>query len=807
VSETVYNALNLPLTVKDALGKTVSYAYNALGKAETVTDPTGNIKTFTYDSMGRNNRVQDEMNGESFVTFDLLGNVTRLEGPMGAATEYVYDNMGRLLSESTVSGYTKRYEYNERNVRSKITNARNQVREITYDANGRVAGYTAPEGTVSYTYDDNGNVLTVTDRKGTIRRTYDVLNRVASYTDTYGKVIRYEYDAVGNMTKLTYPDGSAVNYTYDANCNLLTVTDWANRVTSYTYDENNRVIGVTKPDGSVTTTVYDNMQRVTSTVERTADGAVITGFEYTYDDLSRIVEEKVLADSIKMCYTYDDLGRVTARSKKTLDGVLISAEVFSHDAAGNVTSACGSCVQYDTNNRLTVFDGNPVYYDRDGNMLDNGVCCFGYDSANRLVRVCDYEYAYNAEDVRIRKLCDTEDTLYTYNTNAKLTQLLTKTTCCTETKYVYGIGLIGEETSNAFKTYHFDFRGSTVAITDASGNITDTFAYDTYGKLIGRTGSSDIIFKYNGRDGVITDGNGLIYMRARYYSPDMRRFVNADIVAGSISDAVTLNRFAYANGNPVSFVDPFGLSVERTGERYSDSEEVTSIIEKISKILDISFEHARILLYAEQWTDHLEVKWTTWDIVKWQTWGGDDFLYSKKEAFISNYKDVIQDAALRYDIPDFLLAGVAYIEFGGDPMWQDDIAYAVRSFDWCGPDWIDEHLTITKRPYLTSFGNTSIQVRRALETLDYDYSAKQTPQVIASLKNPIQNFYIAAKHLDLLRNVDFSGKTASELTDEEVQIIASRYHLGPDCSLEATKGWGYGKDLLKMKDDILKIID
>ena len=50
-------------------------------------------------------------------------------------------------------------------------------------------------------------------------------------------------------------------------------------------------------------------------------------------------------------------------------------------------------------------------------------------------------------------------------------------------------------------------------------------------------------------------------MRARYYSPAMRRFVNADIVPGKITNAVTLNRFAYANGNPVSFVDPFGLSV------------------------------------------------------------------------------------------------------------------------------------------------------------------------------------------------------------------------------------------------------
>jgi YD repeat-containing protein len=60
------------------------------------------------------------------------------------------------------------------------------------------------------------------------------------------------------------------------------------------------------------------MQRVTSTVEKTAGGVVITGFEYIYDDLSRIIEEKVLANSTKMCYTYDDLSRVTARTVKKL---------------------------------------------------------------------------------------------------------------------------------------------------------------------------------------------------------------------------------------------------------------------------------------------------------------------------------------------------------------------------------------------------------------------------------------------------------------------------------------------------------
>ena len=264
-----------------------------------------------------------------------------------------------------------------------------------------------------------------------------------------------------------------------------------------------------------------------------------------------------------MCYTYDSLSRVTARTVKRLsDDAVLSTETFTHDAAGNVTDAPNSCFQYDTNNRLTVFNGNTVSYDLDGNMLNNGVKSFTYDSANRLISAGGHTYTYNAEDVRIRNLCSDADTTYTYNTNAKLSQLLMKTTNGVVTKYVYGRGLIGEEKQGCFKTYHFDARGSTVAITDMSGSIIDTFAYDTYGKCISHTGDSFVIFGYNGRDGVVTDKNGLIYMRARYYSPDMKRFVNADIVAGEITNAVTLNRFAYANGNPVSFVDPFGLAAE-----------------------------------------------------------------------------------------------------------------------------------------------------------------------------------------------------------------------------------------------------
>ena len=74
-------------------------------------------------------------------------------------------------------------------------------------------------------------------------------------------------------------------------------------------------------------------------------------------------------------------------------------------------------------------------------------------------------------------------------------------------------------------------------------------------------------------------------MRARYYSPEMKRFINADIVAGSITNAVTLNRFAYANGNPVSFVDPFGLSAERQNDAV---EKIKSIFSSLTSFVKSS---------------------------------------------------------------------------------------------------------------------------------------------------------------------------------------------------------------------------
>jgi len=58
----------------------------------------------------------------------------------------------------------------------------------------------------------------------------------------------------------------------------------------------------------------------------------------------------------------------------------------------------------------------------------------------------------------------------------------------------------------------------------------------------------------------MTDDNGLYYMRARYYNVNIKRFINQDVVHGSINVSQSLNRYSYVQGNPIKLTDPFGLS-------------------------------------------------------------------------------------------------------------------------------------------------------------------------------------------------------------------------------------------------------
>ena len=123
--------------------------------------------------------------------------------------------------------------------------------------------------------------------------------------------------------------------------------------------------------------------------------------------------------------------------------------------------------------------------------------------------------------------------------------------------YVYDPwGLVAKMTGGQTYFYHFDGLGSTIAMTNASGSIVNKYAYDEYGNVLASVEGVSNPFKYVGRYGIMHDDTGLLYMRARYYDPEVGRFISRDPIGFAGGD---INLYAYVAANPVTWVDPLGL--------------------------------------------------------------------------------------------------------------------------------------------------------------------------------------------------------------------------------------------------------
>jgi hypothetical protein len=219
-------------------------------------------------------------------------------------------------------------------------------------------------------------------------------------------------------------------------------------------------------------------------------------------------------------------------------GNLIYGSAYQIDAAGRITSENVSpaptsfgvptaTMSFDADNRLTTFNGSAVFFDPDGNMTSGPSVQtqiptpYSYDVRNRLTAADRVAYFYNPDGRR------TSLTDYTTNINGvptsfaidpsgPLDRTIVRAKGGTLTHYVYGLGLIGQEQDGVYQNYHFDSRGSTVAMTDSTGAATDRFQYGPYGESLSHNGSTDTPFQFNGRYGVQTDPNGLLHMRSRY---------------------------------------------------------------------------------------------------------------------------------------------------------------------------------------------------------------------------------------------------------------------------------------------------
>jgi RHS repeat-associated protein len=124
------------------------------------------------------------------------------------------------------------------------------------------------------------------------------------------------------------------------------------------------------------------------------------------------------------------------------------------------------------------------------------------------------------------------------------------------TDYLYGDDLIKQSRAANDSYYLYDGLGSTRALTDSAGTITDSYNYESFGSLLNQVGTTENNYLFTGEQ---YDNNlDNYYLRARYYDQSIGRFTQQDTWMGQNQDPITLHKYLYANTDPVNNIDPTG---------------------------------------------------------------------------------------------------------------------------------------------------------------------------------------------------------------------------------------------------------
>lgn len=120
----------------------------------------------------------------------------------------------------------------------------------------------------------------------------------------------------------------------------------------------------------------------------------------------------------------------------------------------------------------------------------------------------------------------------------------------------FALFLAGLARAGEVHYYYTDPQGTVLAEADVNGNIVAAYDYTPYGRVT--LGGSIAGPGYTGH--VSDPDTGLVYMQARYYDPDAGRFLSVDPAEVQLGDngIYNQNRYLYAKGNPVLYLDPDG---------------------------------------------------------------------------------------------------------------------------------------------------------------------------------------------------------------------------------------------------------
>jgi RHS repeat-associated protein len=199
----------------------------------------------------------------------------------------------------------------------------------------------------------------------------------------------------------------------------------------------------------------------------------------------------------------------------------------TYDANGNTLGANGKSYAYDSMDRMTSFNNGSVkmVYDGDGNRVAKTV---GGVTTQYLV-----------DELNPTGLSQVMDEVVTSGVAQRT--------------YLYGLRRISQTQVAAGTTsyYGYDAHGDVRYLMNSGGAVTDTYDYDAFGNIVGSTGTTPNVYRYQGE--ALDSETGLYYMRARYYDPTVGRFLNVDPMTDQGE-----HPYDYAAADPVNGRDPTG---------------------------------------------------------------------------------------------------------------------------------------------------------------------------------------------------------------------------------------------------------
>jgi RHS repeat-associated protein len=608
-----YDALNrLTKTTLPNL-KTASIVWNVNGTKQSETDFSGNRTEYGYDAMGRLNQVTQTNGATAQVTaygFDQLGNKTRQTDAEGRTTTWDYDSGNRVTSRTLPGGQKETFTYDA---------VGNLIGKTDFAGKTSHYGYTAlyqpnqvilPNGsTITTTYTASGQVSAVTVnvsansglQSGATAYAYDAQDRLTRQTNPDGSFLAYGYDANGNIIQRSTPAGTTT-YAYDASQRLQVVTGSDGKATGYTYDATGRIETATLPNGTTANYQYDDNGRLQQ-ILHTKAGSIVTGVKYTladngqrtkaeeYDSASTQAANVAANPALTRDYQYDSTGRLTQEKVTDRSNAVVRTTGYGYDKVGNrssksETTAAGTetiAYGYDSNDRLTqetktTVTGSQVLttytWDANGNVktktTGTSATFYVWNADNRLIEVKQgnseaaaitvAKYSYDASGNRTQKVEGDKVTTYlvdgTFAYAQTVQENIIQGQTTTSTSYVWGNGLIAQNRAGQPSYYHAVGLGNITALTDGTGAATDTYAYDAFGSIENKTGTTANNYRYTGE--YFDEAIQLQYNRARWYDASVGRFVAQDRFPGALARPVTLHKYLYANGDPISNTDPSG---------------------------------------------------------------------------------------------------------------------------------------------------------------------------------------------------------------------------------------------------------